>query len=174
MSICDDEDDKGKSDEPAKKKRKHLDVVRWTTAHMNLEIAADAVGVNTMFTIHGMCVWVCMHACPFHEVWKFHASQAHLKVCLKIAATAATEKRRSFLAMLYDEIARKEWAEKATRGTANVFTCCAACVCARGLCQATLGSMSMSPASAATKSSWTARAMRMMRRLQPKKNLPRL
>ena len=50
------------------------------------------------------------------QVWKYHAACAHLRVCMEIAASAANEKRRFALAVFYDELCRKEWAERASRG----------------------------------------------------------
>ena len=50
------------------------------------------------------------------QVWKYHPACAHLRVCMEIAASAANEKRRFALAVFYDELCRKEWAERASRG----------------------------------------------------------
>ena len=41
---------------------------------------------------------------------------AHLRNCLEIAANAAAEGKRYSLAILYDEICRREWSQKASRG----------------------------------------------------------
>ena len=41
---------------------------------------------------------------------------AHFRVCMEVAAGAAAEKRRYTLAITYDELCRKQWNQKATRG----------------------------------------------------------
>ena len=74
-------------------RKKRLDVIRWTSAFLNMALAADAVGT-----------------------WKYPSAMAHLRTCLQIAGTAGTEHRRGVLAQLYDEICRNEWAERALRG----------------------------------------------------------
>ena len=41
---------------------------------------------------------------------------AHMRTCLEIGAKAAAEKKRFTLAIIYDELCRREWNQKATRG----------------------------------------------------------
>ena len=41
----------------------------------------------------------------------------HMGLCLEIAANAATEGKRYSLAIAYDELCRKEWSQKAARGS---------------------------------------------------------
>ena len=49
-------------------------------------------------------------ACPC-QIWTYTSSQAHLRVCLEVAATKSLA-----LAQHYDELVRKDWAEKSKRG----------------------------------------------------------
>ena len=39
-----------------------------------------------------------------------------MRTCLEIGAKAAAEKKRFTLAIIYDELCRREWNQKATRG----------------------------------------------------------
>ena len=52
----------------------------------------------------------CTSACPC-QIWSYTSSQAHLRVCLEIAATKSLA-----LAQHYDELVRKDWAERSKRG----------------------------------------------------------
>ena len=60
---------------------------------------------------------------------------AHMSHCLEIASKAAAEKKRYSLAIIYDEVCRKEWSIKAARGARVVVvaSCCsqafADCLC---------------------------------------------
>ena len=59
---------------------------------------------------------------------------AHFRICLSIAVQATSEGRRQTLGQIYDELARREWAEKARRGTTfSLFTSqwsLVSCLCA--------------------------------------------
>ena len=39
-----------------------------------------------------------------------------MRVCLEVAANAAAEDKRYSLAVIYDEVCRKEWHQRASRG----------------------------------------------------------
>ena len=45
----------------------------------------------------------------------------HLRVCLEIAAKAAAEDKRYSLAIIYDELCRKEWHQRANRGAYALY-----------------------------------------------------
>jgi len=53
------------------------------------------------------------------QVWDYATARVHLKNCLRIASDAANGDRRHWLAQVYDELARKEWYERAKRGDAG-------------------------------------------------------
>ena len=59
-------------------------------------------------------VWLVI--APISQVWKYTAAMAHMRNCLEIAANAAVEGKRYSLAIVYDEICRREWNHKACRG----------------------------------------------------------
>jgi len=67
--------------------------VRWVIAYQCYALAADAT-----------------------EVLKYTSAMAHMRTCLEIAAGANSEKRRHALAIIYDELCRKEWNQRAARG----------------------------------------------------------
>ena len=52
---------------------------------------------------------------------------AHMSHCLEIASKAAAEKKRYSLAIIYDEVCRKEWSIKAARGARVVVVVVASC-----------------------------------------------
>ena len=50
------------------------------------------------------------------QMWNYVSSYMHLRNCLRIAAEARSEGKSWNLALGYDELCRKKWAEKAVRG----------------------------------------------------------
>ena len=88
-------------------------MTKWVVSFQGFQLAADACGM-----------------------FSYVSSQAHLRICLQIACAytllvcglctfvvllcnlgrASAEVRRHQLAQLYDEMARREWSEKAARG----------------------------------------------------------
>jgi len=72
--------------------------------------------------VDALIVALCS-AAVLSQVWTFTAAMAHLRACLEIAAAASAEKRRYSLAIIYDEICRKEWPQKAARGKPVLAPC---------------------------------------------------
>ncbi len=105
-------DDDGSKKTPKSKKR--LCMVRWTAAFHAYALAAEAAEVSYFY-------WPLHPAFAFPflplQVWTYTAAMAHMRNCLEIAAHAAAEDKRYSLAILYDELCRKEWSQKASRGT---------------------------------------------------------
>ena len=112
-SWAEDSHPEAEAGEEGKKKGK-LDMVRWIAAFHSFALAADAAEVCTFVQC---CVVRLIRGCMLHQVWTYASAMAHFHVCLEIAAGAAAEKKRYSLAILYDEICRKEWHLKASRGT---------------------------------------------------------
>ena len=79
------------SSEPHKKP----DALTWISAYQNMALAAAAC-----------------------QVWPYHASMAHLRICMQIALASKGEARGYGLAFLYDQLCRESWTEKARRGDA--------------------------------------------------------
>lgn len=76
------------------KQKKSLNMLQWQVAFDGLAVAAAAAGQ-----------------------WKFVSAMGHKQVCLKVAAGADREKGRKWsLAILYDQLCRKSWAERAYTG----------------------------------------------------------
>ena len=96
-------------------KSKPLDIVRWTAAFECYALAAHACGVR--LSLNSNCARERILSLAL-QVWTYASAKAHLQTCLQIAATSAAEGRLHSLAILYDKLCRKEWNEKATRGTA--------------------------------------------------------
>ena len=44
--------------------------------------------------------------------WDYTASMAHKSIVMEVAAKAEAKKRRPWLGIIYDTLARKEWAER--------------------------------------------------------------
>ena len=74
--------------------KKVFSFVAWTAGFQDFALAADAA-----------------------EMWSFVASYTHLRHCMRIACEASLEGKTWHLAVAYDRIARKTWAERALRGT---------------------------------------------------------
>jgi hypothetical protein len=74
---------------------KEPDALTWITAYQNMALAAAAC-----------------------QVWPYHASMAHLRICMQIALAAKGEARGYGLAFLYHQLCRESWTEKARRGDA--------------------------------------------------------
>ena len=121
-------------DKKAKGKDK-LDIVRWCAAFQAYALAADAADVMCLFLCWAPLRVSCACMCVPGQVWKYSSAIAHMNVCLEIASKAASEKRRHSLAILYDELCRKEWCVKASRGrhyclrtpVASYLSCFPAC-----------------------------------------------
>ena len=78
---------------PHKVNKKRLDILSWQVAFDKYAVAA--------------------HSC---NQWSFGASMAHKEICLRIAFRATKEGRRQWLGVVYDEIARDMWANRARSG----------------------------------------------------------
>ena len=52
-------------------------------------------------------------------MWAYHQAMAHYTVCVKVACRSNGLKMRHQLAQVYDEISRKEWAERTYRGDSD-------------------------------------------------------
>ena len=52
-------------------------------------------------------------------MWDYHQAMAHYTVCVKVACRSNGLKMRHQLAQVYDEICRKEWAERTYRGDSD-------------------------------------------------------
>ncbi len=93
-------------------------MVRWITAFQSYALAAEAAEARyrTSWAFASVRCALCL------QVWRYASAMAHLNVCLEIAAGAAAEKKRYSLAILYDELCRKEWNVKASRGNTHVCT----------------------------------------------------
>ncbi len=52
------------------------------------------------------------------QAWTYAAGKGHIRVLLEVAANASHDekKRRHVLCQFYDEAARREWGERASRG----------------------------------------------------------
>jgi hypothetical protein len=105
-------------------KKGKLDMVRWIAAFQAYALAADAAEVCTLCAVPVHCGSLAYVCC---QVWKYASAMAHLNVCLEIAAGAAAEKKRYSLAIVYDELCRKEWHLKASRGKLPVAQISADC-----------------------------------------------
>ena len=73
----------------AKPARKNLTLVQWLGAYQRWAVAAAATG-----QLH------------------YSSAQAHLDCCLRVGEAARAKGRHQTLAMVYDEVSRKDWAEK--------------------------------------------------------------
>jgi len=95
--------------------KKRPELVRWVAGFQNLALAASAAGVCSILSLATICVVVVLHnvAC---QMWEYVSSYMHLRNCLRIAAEARSESKSWHLALGYDELCRKKWAEKAVRG----------------------------------------------------------
>jgi hypothetical protein len=88
-------------------------MVRWMVAFQSYALAAEATEVCQLCTHIHLIVQPSAAA----QVWTYTAAMAHLSNCLEIAAGAAGESKRYSLAIIYDEMCRREWNQKASRGT---------------------------------------------------------
>ena len=88
-----------------------MDIVRWIAAFQDMALAAAATEVRQPVTKHAHCSHITRA-----QTWNYTASTAHLRICMEIAANAKNEHRTGVLAQVYDEVCRKEWAERAFRG----------------------------------------------------------
>ena len=116
-------------------------MVRWVTAFQNYALAAEAAEVHIVTVLHMVASHVFAYS--LFQVWNFAAALAHMRICLQIsgmhlgrlkvlvmielvilafAVTAKSEDRGFSLGQIYDEIVRKDWTEKATRGEPSL-TC---------------------------------------------------
>lgn len=97
------------------KRAKRPDFITFLAALDGMALAAHAVGVRRahVVPVHG---WHCALRLFPLQVWDYGAARAHARILLEIGATAAFEGRRHHLMQYYDEVARREWNEKATRG----------------------------------------------------------
>ena len=93
-----------------------MDIVRWVAAFQAYALAADAAEVMCSFPCWAPLSAGCVCTCIFGQVWKYSSAIAHMNVCLEIASKAALEKKRFSLAIVYDEVCRREWSVKASRG----------------------------------------------------------
>ena len=100
-------------------KSKRLDMLRWTAAFQCFALGAEAAQVSVFRTLFRQFLLCCVTFSV--QVWTFPAAMAHFRVCLGIAVQATSEGRRQSLGQIYDEVARREWAEKARRGTHIIF-----------------------------------------------------
>lgn len=88
-------------------------MIRWIAGFQSMALAAAANEVT--------CVWdspASLRVRVFSDlqIWPYTASMAHLRICMEIAITSHCEERSHVLAQIYDELCRKEWAERAYRG----------------------------------------------------------
>ena len=76
-------------------KAKKMSMISWFAAMQRYAITADGVGM-----------------------WKYASILAHIDICMQIASRAGLDEkeRRHHLGQLYDEVARKEWSARASRG----------------------------------------------------------
>ena len=82
-------------------------MVLWVDCFQNFALAAAAAKAAPL-----RLPWFLTVCAVLCKVWSYESSQAHLRICLRIAA----EQRGDLLAQLYDESCRKEWGERALRG----------------------------------------------------------
>ena len=91
-------------------------MVRWVAAFQAYALAAEAAEVRFRRT---SSIRIVSFESISLQVWSYTAAMAHLRICLEIAAKAASEEKRYSLAIIYDELCRKEWHQKANRGILN-------------------------------------------------------
>ena len=91
---------------PPAKNRRRLDIVRWQAAFDKLALGCAMVPHQLSYT----------------------AALAHKDICMKVALQAplGSKPRRAALGVIYDEVARKAWAERAAAGEHNFDVCRAA------------------------------------------------
>ena len=93
-------------------KKPKLDLARWLAAYQCYALAASAADVCPF--MHQPFAGVVAIVCS--QVWQYTAAMAHMRVCLEVAVNAAAEEKRYSLAVVYDEVCRKEWHKRASRG----------------------------------------------------------
>ena len=79
------------------KEKRRLSLLQWCLAFDKYAIAAAAT-----------------------KQLSFDAAMAHKEVCLQVASRAQLKHRRHILAVLYDDVCRKEWSELAYAGSLDV------------------------------------------------------
>ena len=88
LEGSDGDDDQKKKDAKAKPKRRRLNVLQWFAAFEAYALAAD-----------------------FTKQWSFASAMAHKRIRSEVAARSEVSKRRHYLAIFYDQVARKKWSE---------------------------------------------------------------
>ncbi len=94
---------RGMGGTPAKH-RKRLDIVRWQAAFDKLALGCATVP---------------------HQL-SYPAAVAHKDICMRVALQAPLKDCRAALGVVYDEVARKSWAERKAVGEHNLDVCRAA------------------------------------------------
>ena len=88
-------------------------MIRWIAAFQFYALAAEAAEVGSkhwLRFLNSIITYVSW------QVWHFSAAMAPLRTCLEIAAGAGAEGKRYSVAIIYDEICRREWHQRAQRG----------------------------------------------------------
>ena len=94
-------------------KTKRPDTVTFLAALDNFSLAAHACGVSSW---HAFAFPICRFVSIALQVWDYGAARTHARILMQVGACAGHEDRRHVLMQCYDEVVRKDWAEKARRG----------------------------------------------------------
>ena len=78
--------------------KKTMDMGIWLASYQSFALAAHAAGM-----------------------WNYTAAYMHMRNCMQIMVEARQESKSWKLAVLYDELVRKGWSEKAARGMSPFY-----------------------------------------------------